>query len=93
MRELPVVAQRSVDLSLYEAPACSVDENGCLTCGDIAVPVTVVQAGMPDALCVDEHGNRGMVAVELVGEVAVGDRLLVHAGVAIDRLADGGEPS
>jgi|GEM_PF-2155491 len=77
-----------IDLDEYAAVACSVDEQGCLTCGDVAVPVTVTQGGDPDALCVDAHGNEGKVAVELVGDVREGDRLLVHAGVAIERLED-----
>jgi hydrogenase maturation factor len=54
-------------------------------CGDVAVPVTVVEAGDPDALCEDEHGQRGTVGVELVAPVAQGDRLLVHGGVAISK--------
>jgi hydrogenase expression/formation protein HypC len=93
MHKLPLDARQNVDLSAYEAPVCGVDEDGCLTCGDVAVAVTVVEPGMPDALCVDDHGNEGRIAVELVGEVIKGDRLLVHAGVAIERLADGGERS
>ncbi len=64
---------------------CSVVD-GCLTCGDVAVPVTVVEPRETDALCEDAHGQRGKVAVELVGPVRAGDRLLVHAGAAISRL-------
>jgi hydrogenase maturation factor len=40
-----------------------------------------------DARCVDDEGREEVVATELVGEVAPGDRVLVHAGVAIERLA------
>jgi hydrogenase expression/formation protein HypC len=72
------------DTSTYEY-ACSVVD-GCLTCGDVAVPVTVVEEGDEDALCRDAHGTQGLVGVELVGPVAPGDRLLVHGGVAITRL-------
>lgn len=60
----------------------------CLVCRDAAVPVTVVQAGDPDALCADEHGERASVSVELVGHVHAGDRLLVHGGVALARLEE-----
>ncbi len=59
---------------------------GCLTCGDIAVTMTVVEPGTPDAVCEDEHGRLGSVGIELVGVVGRGDRLLVHGGVAISRL-------
>ena len=64
---------------------CSADP-GCITCGDIAVELTVVEVQGPDASCRDEWGQQEMVATELVGDVIPGDRLLVHAGVAIKRL-------
>jgi hydrogenase maturation factor len=35
------------------------------------------------AMCVDEHGARHEVAVELIEPVAPEQRVLVHAGVAI----------
>jgi len=80
--ELPLV-----DPNSYGAVCAVVD--GCLTCGDVAVPVTVVEGGDPDALCEDEHGQRGNVAVELVSPVRAGERLLVHGGVAISRIEGG----
>jgi hydrogenase maturation factor len=61
-------------------------EPGCITCGDIAVALTVVSSDGADARCQDEQGRMETVAVELVGPVEPGDRLLVHAGVAIERL-------
>ena len=64
--------------------SCEVTE-GCITCGDVAVPLTVVELAGPDARCRDDDGRQETVATELVGAVAVGDRLLVHAGVAIGR--------
>jgi hypothetical protein len=75
-----------VDPNSYGA-VCSIVE-GCLVCGDVAVPVTVLEAGVPDALCVDDHGQRGSVGCELVAPVMTGERLLVHGGVAIARLED-----
>jgi hydrogenase maturation factor len=39
------------------------------------------------AIAVDEHRNRHTVATDLVEPVALGDELLVHAGVAIAQLA------
>ena len=38
------------------------------------------------ALCEDGEGARADVATELVGPLAEGDELLVHAGVALARL-------
>ena len=67
--------------------SCEVTE-GCITCGDVAVPLTVVELAGPDARCRDDDGRQETVATELVGAVAVGDRLLVHAGVAISRLEE-----
>jgi hydrogenase expression/formation protein HypC len=76
-----------MDPQSYSA-VCSVID-GCLTCGDVAVPVTVLEADAPDAMCEDEHGQRGLVGVELVAPVVAGERLLVHGGVAITRLEAG----
>jgi hydrogenase expression/formation protein HypC len=76
---LPVVDPQS-----YGAVCEVVD--GCLTCGDVAVPVTVIEEGEPDALCADDHGTRGSVGVELVAPVRAGERLLIHGGVAITKL-------
>jgi hydrogenase maturation factor len=80
-RELPLV-----DPDSYGA-VCAVVE-GCLVCGDVAVPVTVLTPADDDALCEDDHGQRGSVGVELVAPVRPGDRLLVHGGVAISRLGE-----
>ncbi len=67
---------------------CSVTD-GCITCGDVAVALTVLTADGMDARCCDENGREETVAVELVGAVIAGDRVLVHAGVAIERLGSG----
>ena len=61
-------------------------EPGCITCGDVAVVLTVTAVEGSDARCRDEQGREELVATELVGAVAAGDRLLVHAGVAIERV-------
>jgi hydrogenase maturation factor len=71
----------------------------CITCGDIACPMEVVAVDEARglALCQDADGARETVEVALVGAVAPGDALLVHAGTAIARSADevgcGGERS
>jgi hydrogenase expression/formation protein HypC len=79
--ELPLVDRHS-----YGAVCAVID--GCLVCGDVAVPVTVLEPADEDALCEDDHGQRGTVGVELVAPVGPGDRLLVHGGVAISRLGE-----
>jgi hydrogenase expression/formation protein HypC len=68
---------------LPSAAACEHDH--CITCGDDGVPMTVVRldAGSGLAECVDDAGARSDVDASLVGPVRAGDRLLVHAGVAI----------
>jgi hydrogenase expression/formation protein HypC len=71
-------------------PSCGVGDDGCITCGDVAVPLTVVEAGALDARCRDDEGREELVAVEFVGPVGAGDRLLVHAGVALERLTPHG---
>jgi hydrogenase maturation factor len=64
---------------------CEVTD-GCITCGDVAVALTVVDIDGSDARCRDDEGRFEAVATELVDDVVVGDRLLVHAGVALERL-------
>jgi len=59
----------------------------CITCSDEGVPMRVIElreAGIVDA--VDGTGSRNEVMADLVGDVAPGDTLLVHAGVALLRL-------
>ena len=68
--------------------ACEVTD-GCITCGDVAVPLTVLEASGSDARCRDDDGREETVATELVGAVGPGDRLLVHARVALQRLGEG----
>jgi hydrogenase maturation factor len=65
-------------------PRCD-DGSHCITCGDEAVPVRVVQVDEQRelALCENEAGERTTVEIALVAPVAPGDELLVHAGTAI----------
>lgn len=64
-------------------------EPGCITCGDVALALTVVTVTGADATCRADDGREELVALELVGDVTAGDRLLVHAGVALERLTGG----
>jgi hydrogenase maturation factor len=62
--------------------ACGADH--CVTCSDEAHPMRVlVVEPLALARCIDESGSTSDVMIELVGEVAAGDVVLVHAGVAI----------
>jgi hydrogenase assembly chaperone HypC/HupF len=57
----------------------------CLTCGDVAVAARVVEVAGSTAL-VEAEGAREHVAIELVEPVTVGELLLCHAGIAIEKL-------
>jgi len=61
----------------------------CITCADEGVPMQVssLDATSGLAVCVDEAGRRTTVETGLVADVAAGDTVLVHAGVALVRLA------
>lgn len=69
---------------------CRTDHDGCITCGDVAVPLTALAAGDTDVCCADDDGRQELVALELVGPARAGDRFLVHAGTAIARLPASG---
>lgn len=72
-------------------PVCSATDH-CVTCGDIAVEVTVVRL-LPDALAdVDTGACTERVSVALVS-AAVGDTILVHAGEAIAVVTRGEVPT
>ncbi len=57
----------------------------CITCGDIAVEMTVLRVDVVRelALCAAEDGAHETVEIALVAPVSPADRLLVHAGTAI----------
>ncbi len=74
------------------ATHCAPEAPGrCVTCGDVAVAVEVVELDEARglALCQADDGQRETVEIALVLPVAVGERVMVHAGAAIARL-DGG---
>jgi D-sedoheptulose 7-phosphate isomerase len=57
----------------------------CITCGDVAVAARVV-ALAGDRATIEQDGTREQVAIDLLDEVAIGDMLLCHAGVALQKL-------
>lgn len=76
-------------------PLCQPDpERHCPTCADEAVVATVLsvdaEAGMA---CVSLGLGEAMIDVTLLGEVRPGDRLLVHGGVALERLDESVTPA
>jgi hydrogenase maturation factor len=60
----------------------------CITCSDEGVPMRVerVDDARELALCSTDDGSQSTVEIALV-DVAPGDRVLVHAGVALVELA------
>jgi hydrogenase maturation factor len=66
---------------------CDGDER-CITCGDVAVEMTVLRVDDVRGLALCEaDGEKETVETELVGPVVPGDGLLVHAGTALQRVA------
>jgi hydrogenase maturation factor len=61
------------------------NEERCVTCSDEAVAARVVEVEWPNAT-VEADGKREVVGIELVEPVETGDRLLCHAGIALERL-------
>jgi len=62
---------------------------GCITCGDLALPLTVTKVGRDHiAICTDDQGATEEVDVSLLEQIEEGDTVLVHARVALTRLSD-----
>ncbi|MBA3822006.1 MAG: SIS domain-containing protein [Deltaproteobacteria bacterium] len=60
-------------------------EDTCITCGDVAVEADVVAVAGATAT-VQRGEAREEVAIDLLEDVRVGERLLCHAGVALEKL-------
>ncbi|HTI24928.1 MAG TPA: HypC/HybG/HupF family hydrogenase formation chaperone [Kutzneria sp.] len=69
-----------------DLPQCT--DNGCITCGDTAVEVTVIELLADDLAVVDTGSGREEVSVALV-DAQVGATVLVHAGEAIAVIEEG----
>lgn len=67
----------------FEHPGLLAD--ACITCGDVAVEARVVAVSNGTAT-IELGGAHEQVAVDLVDRVVVGDTLLCHAGVALERI-------
>ena len=62
-------------------------EDHCITCGDVAEPMRVLEIDTARALalCEDGAGERHTIEIALVSPVEVLEQVLVHAGTAIGR--------
>ena len=63
----------------------STPEDHCITCSDAALAACVIEVNFALARVTTE-GQTTEVDISLVDQVAVGDHLLIHGGVAIARL-------
>jgi D-sedoheptulose 7-phosphate isomerase len=62
-------------------------DDACITCGDVAVEAHVVEVRNGTAV-IEHDGLREEIAIDLLEDpVAEGDRILCHAGVALERLS------
>ena len=61
----------------------------CITCSDEGIEMRVERVDEPRglALCLAADGSQSTVEIALVEPVAPGDRVLVHAGVALTGLS------
>jgi hydrogenase maturation factor len=73
---------------LLAEPAGSCDGEVCITCSDEGRVGEVVDPGRPDVATVRTAAGDEEVDVTLVGPVQFGDLLLIHAGMALDRLIE-----
>ena len=58
----------------------------CITCSDEGTPMRVLRIADSLAACRDPDGVLQEVEIDLVAPVALGETVLVHAGVAIANL-------
>src|SRR5919202_3777470 len=68
----------------FEHPGLLAD--ACITCGDVAVGARVLSVRNGTAV-IEKDGLREEIAVDLLEGVEVGDTLLCHAGVALEKLS------
>jgi D-sedoheptulose 7-phosphate isomerase len=60
-------------------------QDACITCGDVAVEVEVLEVAGSTAL-VRQGERTERVGIDLTPDAQAGDRLLCHAGVALEKL-------
>jgi hydrogenase expression/formation protein HypC len=67
-------------------------EEGCITCGDVAVEMRILDREPSGLALCEANGARETVDVTLVEPVEAGDRVLVHAGAALARVGEEADP-
>lgn len=78
-------------IGLRRYGTCTLEDDGCTTCGDVGVPVRVVQLlSEEQALCEDRTGEQAEIAIDFTPETRPGDVLLVHMGTAIAQIREDG---
>ena len=65
---------------------CRGEDGHCITCSDEGTPMRLLELAEGTARCVADRGVIRAIAVDRVGGVEPGERLLAHAGVALTRL-------
>jgi hydrogenase maturation factor len=76
-------------MTRHPDPAGRCGAEHCITCSDegVAMRVSSLDAASGLAVCVDEDGRPASVETGLVAGLVAGDTVLVHAGVALVRVA------
>ena len=77
--------RKAMNSELTRYGNCRLEEDGCSTCGDVAVPVRVIAVSGREAVVEDRAGVWASVAIDFVPDAKAGEILLVHMGVAIGR--------
>lgn len=72
------------------ATFCRVDEHGhCSTCSDEALPARVLRVSHEEGMAFAEmDGQETEIEISLMDDVQPGTWLLVHGGVALERLTE-----
>jgi hypothetical protein len=74
-------------MAIFEGGACGHGLAGrCVTCSDEAPEALVLQVGGDGTALVSIGDRLTEIDVSLVGELAQGDRVLIHGGVALARV-------
>lgn len=78
-----------IDLALYGS--CVLSDDGCTTCGDVAVPVRVLAIGADGTgTCKDRLGAKAEIQLDFTPGVSPGDVVMVHMGIAIAKVDPSG---
>jgi hydrogenase maturation factor len=72
---------------MFGGGGCGSELSGrCVTCGDEALEAVVLEVGGDGTALVALGDQTAEIDVSLVAELAQGDRVLIHGGVALARI-------